>query len=99
MNFYNWAMDNGYREGLTIERKNVDGDYCPENCEWIPLEKQSFNKTNTIRDSNNISIAEMARRAGVVTPQIARLRYKSGWNLHDAIYTPKMKACEKYEKK
>lgn len=98
MNFYNWAMSNGYREGLTIERKNVDGDYCPVNCEWIPFEKQSFNKTNTIRDSNNASIAEMAREVGIVSPQIARDRYKSGWSLHDAISIPKMKAGERYEK-
>lgn len=33
--FYNWAMSNGYKEGLTIERVNSKKDYCPENCEWI----------------------------------------------------------------
>lgn len=35
--FYNWSMENGYQDGLTIERKDADKDYCPENCEWISL--------------------------------------------------------------
>lgn len=44
--FHKWAHENGYREGLTIERKNVDGNYCPENCCWIPRAEQSRNRTN-----------------------------------------------------
>lgn len=40
--FYDWAMANGYEDNLTIDRKNSDGDYCPENCQWIT---QSENAT------------------------------------------------------
>lgn len=47
LSFYNWAMQNGYKEDLTIERKNVNGNYCPENCCWIPLGEQSKNTTRT----------------------------------------------------
>ena len=43
INFYNWAMANGYQDDLTIERINIDKDYCPENCKWIPKEQQSLN--------------------------------------------------------
>ena len=42
--FYDWAMKNGYDDTLTIERKDVNGDYCPENCCWIPLNEQAKNK-------------------------------------------------------
>ena len=42
--FKDWAMNNGYEEHLTIERINVDGDYCPENCTWIPRGDQNKNK-------------------------------------------------------
>jgi hypothetical protein len=33
--FKEWAISNGYKEGLTIERINPKGDYEPSNCEWI----------------------------------------------------------------
>ena len=42
--FYEWAMANGYREDLTIERKDNDMGYCPENCCWIPGSDQAKNK-------------------------------------------------------
>ena len=47
-NFYNWALKNNYKDGLSIERIDVNGNYEPNNCEWILPEKQAKNKRNNI---------------------------------------------------
>lgn len=46
--FKQWSLNNGYIEGLTIERRNVNGNYEPSNCTWISRKKQAENKTNTL---------------------------------------------------
>jgi hypothetical protein len=66
--FYNWAINNGYSEDLTIDRKNVNGNYESSNCRWAtPLEQQ-----NNIRRNFNIeingetkSISEWSRLTGI----------------------------------
>lgn len=55
-NFYTWSIKTGYkykpdkngRNIFSIERIDVNGDYCPENCKWILLEEQSKNRTTSI---------------------------------------------------
>lgn len=42
--FYNWAMANGYADDLTIDRIDVNGDYCPDNCRWATMAEQNKNK-------------------------------------------------------
>lgn len=44
--FYNWAINNGYQDNLTIERVDNDGGYCPENCKWGTNYDQQRNKRN-----------------------------------------------------
>lgn len=46
--FRDWALSNGYSEGLQINRINNNGNYEPNNCNWITNEKNSQNKRNIV---------------------------------------------------
>jgi hypothetical protein len=45
--FHEWALKNGYKEDLTIDRIDLNSGYCPENCRWIPFAEQRANTTQT----------------------------------------------------
>ena len=45
-NFYIWSMKNGYKDGLSIDRIDVNGDYEPSNCRWTTNKIQCNNKRN-----------------------------------------------------
>lgn len=65
--FYTWAINNGYKDDLTIDRIDVDRNYEPDNCQWITLQEQQLNKNNTVYveyQGNNISLIKLLSDLG-----------------------------------
>lgn len=52
--FYDWAMSNGYKTGLTIDRIDMDGNYEPSNCQWITKSENSRKAVQDRREKNGI---------------------------------------------
>lgn len=50
--FKEWALANGYTEGLTIDRINCDGDYCPSNCRWATYHVQNANRRKLTKNKS-----------------------------------------------
>lgn len=80
MNFYNWAMENGYDYSLSIDRTNVNRNYEPNNCKWATPEEQANNtrNNNLIEVNGEVkSVSQWARISGV-SRYVIKKRYAEG---------------------
>ena len=87
--FYEWAISNGYDDGLQIDRIDNNAGYSPDNCRWIA---QADNLANTRRNvlveigGEKHTVAEWARISGV-NERTLRNRLKAGKRPEEAIKT------------
>lgn len=83
--FYEWSMNNGYNDNLTIDRIDNNGNYEPLNCRWVDNFTQMQNRSNnhfiTINGETKV-LFEWCRIYGL-NPTTINQRIKRGWKKED----------------
>lgn len=95
-NFRKWAMESGYTDYLTIDRIDVNGNYCPENCRWATYEDQANNRRSSklIEYKGEIRSETQWSRLLGGNRNLVHSRLKSGWSIEKALTTPVHKRCK-----
>lgn len=89
--FYEWAVKSGWKSGLSIERIDYNGNYCPENCKWIPLAEQSKNRRSVRRITyrgQTHTIAEWSRLTGIPRRTLSLRLDSPNFTLEEAFEKP-----------
>lgn len=88
--FYNWAISNGYNENLTIDRIDNNKGYSPDNCRWVTIKEQQNNRENNRKFMINgelLTVSKIAEKYNIKYNSLMS-RIKRGWSIEKAVTTP-----------
>lgn len=90
VSFINWSYNNGYNDKLSIERKDTNGNYCPENCIWVDSKTQSNNKRTShfvTFNGKTQTIAQWAEELGIPYNTLQKRLTEGKWSVERALTT------------
>ena len=90
-NFYEWSINNGYSDDLTIDRINTDGNYEPSNCRWVNRKIQGNNTRRNHYLTYNGETKTMSEWADIKGIDYYTLRGRINnyhWSVEKALETP-----------
>lgn len=85
--FREWAINSGYKKGLTIDRINPAKNYCPENCRWATTKQQNRNYSRNRKINYNgteYCVIELAEKFNINYGKLL-YRINAGYSVEDAI--------------
>ena len=85
-----WAINNGWQDGLTIDRIDSKGNYAPENCRWVTRKAQNNNRTNNhyvTYKGKTQSISQWAEELGIKRQKLVDRFWKLNWSIERAFTT------------
>ena len=88
--FERWALDNGYRQDLTVDRVANNKGYNPGNCRWVTRKAQANNRTTASRytiDGRTRTLAQWCREYNIPSHVVVH-RMEDGWDVKRAITEP-----------
>lgn len=88
--FEEWALSNGYKRGLQLDRINNNAGYSPENCRWAtPMQNENNRRNNRLITVDGVThtLAEWSRIAGIPSTTILT-RLHRGHTFEEAIKKP-----------
>jgi len=88
--FFKWAMESGYKEGLTIDRINSDGNYEPSNCRWATQKEQQNNKSNNhviTYNGKTQTMKQWAEEIGMNYTTLVNRIVRNHWSVEKALTT------------
>lgn len=85
--FKEWSLAHDYKEGLSIDRVDTNGNYSPDNCRWVSMKEQQNNRRNNIKlayEGKEYTLRELSDISGI-SFRTLKGRHERGWSIENML--------------
>ena len=91
LKFYDWAKNNGWQPGLTIDRINNEKGYYPDNCRWVSRAENNRNRRcvrKYLYKGDLLTFGQISKLTGIPEGRLYNRVINYGYSINDAINIP-----------